>query len=88
MGLALIVQDGDEETLLLYSICVNFRAAQFLNMALLEESDREVSQKLRIAAEKYRSSAEMALSSIRLMTPPSVALLQAQLCGVCINLFL
>lgn len=81
MGLALIVQDGDEETLLLYSICVNFRAAQFLNMALLEESDREVSQKLRIAAEKYRSSAEMALTSIRLMTPPSVALLQAQLCG-------
>lgn len=88
MGLALIVQDGDEETLLLYSICVNFRAFQFLNMALLEESDREVSQKLRIAAEKYRSSAEMALSSIRLMNHSSVVLLQAQLCGVCINLFL
>lgn len=82
MGLALINQNGDEDTLILYSICVNFMAAQFLNMTLLEEEDVDISQRLRLAAEKYRCSAEAALSRIRLNTHSSMALLQAQLCGV------
>lgn len=82
MGLALINQNGDKDTLILYSICVNLRAAQFLNMTLLEEADVDISQRLRVAAEKYRCNAEAALSRIRLNTPSSMALLQAQLCGV------
>ncbi|GME61893.1 Transcription factor [Neofusicoccum parvum] len=85
MGVALVEQDGDQETLLLYSICVNFRTAQFLNMTVLEETDGAIAQKLRLAAEKYLCSAEIALSRIHLLTPPSAALLQAQLCGASIS---
>lgn len=82
MGIALVHQQEDQETLLLYSICVNSIAAKFLNTIISEESDTEMAQEVRVAIAKYNASAELAMSRIPLLASPSLTLLQALLCSV------
>ncbi|EKG17471.1 Transcription factor fungi [Macrophomina phaseolina MS6] len=81
MGIALVHQQEDQETLLLYSICVNSLAAKFLNTIISEESDAEMSHEIRTAMAKYTASAELAMSRIPLLASPSLTLLQALLCS-------
>ncbi|KAK7705492.1 hypothetical protein SLS57_010026 [Botryosphaeria dothidea] len=81
MGIALVHQQEDQETLLLYSICVNSIAAKFLNTIISEESDTEMAQEVRVAIAKYNASAELAMSRIPLLASPSLTLLQALLCS-------
>lgn len=83
MGIALVHQQEDQETLLLYSICVNSLAAKFINTIISEESDAEMSHEIRTAMAKYTASAELAMSRIPLLASPSLTLLQALLCSVC-----
>ncbi|GME23991.1 Transcription factor [Neofusicoccum parvum] len=85
MGVALLHQQEDQETLLLYSICVNSMAAKFLNTILLEETNDDMAQEVRTATEKYRTSAQLAMSRIHLLASPSLTLLQALLCSAFIS---
>lgn len=82
MGIALVHQSEDEDTLLLYSICVNSMAIKFLNTVMPEEESPELAEEMLLAVQKYMASAKLAQSRIPLLTAPSLTYLQALICSV------
>ncbi|KAL0256856.1 hypothetical protein SLS55_007665 [Diplodia seriata] len=81
MGIALVNQQEDQDTLLLYSICVNAMAVKFLNTIIPEETSPEIVEEMRKSVQKYMTSAKIAMSRIPLLASPSLTLLQALLCS-------
>jgi hypothetical protein len=82
MGLSLLRKTASPHDTLLYTVCVDSVAYKFINCLLMDEDDGEISQMLRERAAKYKRTAQAALRRIPLLTLPSLALLQATLCGV------
>jgi hypothetical protein len=82
MGLSLLRKTASPHETLLYTVCVNSVAYKFINCLLMNEEDDELSQMLRERAVKYKRTAQAALRRIPLVASPSLALLQATLCGV------
>ncbi|KAF4171290.1 hypothetical protein CNMCM8694_003561 [Aspergillus lentulus] len=82
MGLSLLRKTASPHDTLLYTVCVNSVAYKFINCLLVDEDDGELSQMLRERAAKYKRTAQAALRRIPLLTSPSLALLQAILCGI------
>lgn len=82
MGLALINRDGDAETLLLYSICVNSAAFKFINTVLSESDMGDIEDGLRDKASIYLQSVKLAMTRIHLLAAPSLLFLQSLLCSV------
>ncbi|GFF41808.1 hypothetical protein IFM46972_06666 [Aspergillus udagawae] len=82
MGLSLLRKTASPQETLLYTVCVNSVAYKFINCLLMNEEDDELSQMLRERAVKYKRTAQTALRRIPLVTSPSLALLQATLCGI------
>lgn len=82
MGLALINQTVDAETLLLYSICVNSAAYKFINTVLSEGDVGGIEDCMRNEAAKYLRSVQLAMTRIYLLATPSLLLLQSLLCSV------
>ncbi|KAJ8187129.1 hypothetical protein LV157_004782 [Aspergillus fumigatus] len=81
MGLSLLRKTASPHDTLLYTVCVNSMAYKFINCLLMNEDDGQLSQMLRERAAKYKRTAQNALRRIPLLTSPSLALLQATLCG-------
>ncbi|KAE8322294.1 hypothetical protein BDV39DRAFT_155856 [Aspergillus sergii] len=82
MGMSLLRKDASPSDTILYTICVNSIAYKFLTTALMIEEHGELSQRLWHSALQYRATAQAALRKIPLVTTPSLALLQAVLCGI------
>ncbi|KAL2852782.1 hypothetical protein BJY01DRAFT_207585, partial [Aspergillus pseudoustus] len=82
MGLALLFNTASYPESILYTVCVNSVAYKFLNATLATESDPDLAQSLRASALLYRETAKAALQRIPLTAKPSLALLQAILCGI------
>ncbi|KAM0109124.1 hypothetical protein ACP6JB_005269 [Aspergillus fumigatus] len=82
MGLSLLRKTASPHDTLFYTVCVNSMAYKFINCLLMDEDDGQLSQMLRERAAKYKRTAQNALRRIPLLTSPSLALLQATLCGV------
>ncbi|KAF4228115.1 hypothetical protein CNMCM6457_006980 [Aspergillus fumigatiaffinis] len=82
MGLSLLRKTASPHDTLLYTVCVDSVAYKFINCLLMDEDDGEISQMLRERAAKYKRTAQAALRRIPLLTLPSLALLQATLCGI------
>jgi hypothetical protein len=85
MGLALINRSGDNETLLLYSICVNSAIFKFINTVLSESDMGGIEDGLRDQASKYLQSVKLAMTRIHLLAVPSLLFLQSLLCSVSQN---
>ncbi|KAE8382866.1 hypothetical protein BDV26DRAFT_252792 [Aspergillus bertholletiae] len=82
MGMALLRKDASPSDTILYTVCVNSIAYKFLTTVLVTQEHGELSQRLWHNALQYRATAQAALRRIPLVTTPSLALLQAVLCGV------
>lgn len=82
MGLSLLRKTASPHDTLFYTVCVNSMAYKFINCLLMDEDDGQLSQMLRERAAKYKRTAQNALRRIPLLTSPSLALLQATLCGI------
>lgn len=82
MGMSLLRKDASPSDTILYTVCVNSVAYKFLTTVLMIEEHGELSQRLWHSALQYRATAQAALRKIPLVTTPSLALLQAVLCGV------
>jgi hypothetical protein len=83
MGLSLISNTATPLESTLYTVCVNSLAFKFLNATLATgQDDDELAQNLRHNALLYRETAKAALKKIPLLIKPSLALLQALLCGI------
>ncbi|KAE8336100.1 hypothetical protein BDV24DRAFT_142427 [Aspergillus arachidicola] len=82
MGMSLLRKDASPSDTILYTVCVNSVAYKFLTTALMIEEHGELSQRLWHSALQYRATAQAALRKIPLVTTPSLALLQAVLCGI------
>ncbi|GIJ90881.1 hypothetical protein Asppvi_009846 [Aspergillus pseudoviridinutans] len=81
MELSLINNDASSSDSILFTVCVNAVACKFLTTVLMADDHGELSREIRTKAFRYRTSAQRALKNIRLLTAPSLALLQALLCG-------
>ncbi|PYI02499.1 hypothetical protein BO78DRAFT_400511 [Aspergillus sclerotiicarbonarius CBS 121057] len=67
----------------IFTVCTNAAAHKFLTTVLMVgEHDNELTEHLRLKSSEYKKAAQAALDRIRLMTIPSLSLLQAILCGV------
>ncbi|QRD88406.1 C6 transcription factor [Aspergillus flavus] len=82
MGMSLLRKDASPSDTILYTVCVNSVAYKFLTTVLMIEEHGELSQRLWHSALQYRATAQAALRKIPLVTTPSLALLQAVLCGI------
>ncbi|KAL2812840.1 hypothetical protein BJX63DRAFT_236061 [Aspergillus granulosus] len=82
MGLSLLFNTASHPDSILYTVCVNSVAYKFLTATLATETDSELAQSLRASALLYRETAKAALQKIPLTAKPSLALLQAILCGI------
>ncbi|KAK1140656.1 hypothetical protein N8T08_009969 [Aspergillus melleus] len=82
MGLALLRREVSAPTSTIYTVCVNAMAYKFLTTVLTIDGADDLTENLRVSAQEYRASAQAALKQIPLVTPPSLALLQALLCGI------
>ncbi|KAL2788070.1 hypothetical protein BJX66DRAFT_309495 [Aspergillus keveii] len=82
MGLSLLFNTATHPNSILYTVCVNSVAYKFLTATLATEPDPELAQSLRTSALAYRETAKAALQKIPLTAKPSLALLQAILCGI------
>lgn len=80
--MSLLRKDASPSDTILYTVCVNSVAYKFLTTVLMIEEHGELSQRLWHSALQYRATAQAALRKIPLVTTPSLALLQAVLCGV------
>lgn len=87
MGMALLRREVSAPTSTIYTVCVNAMAYKFLTTVLTIDGAEDLTKELRASAQEYRASAQVALKQIPLVTPPSLALLQAMLCGVSLSLF-
>ncbi|KAJ6046277.1 hypothetical protein N7444_007531 [Penicillium canescens] len=66
---------------MIYTVCVNATAYRFLITIINLEDDPELVLGLKQSATEYRLAAQAALKQIPLPTTPSIALLQAFICG-------
>ncbi|PLB53602.1 hypothetical protein P170DRAFT_469090 [Aspergillus steynii IBT 23096] len=82
MGLALLRREVSAPTSTIYTVCVNAVAYKFLTTVLTIDGAEGLTEELRASAQEYRASAQAALKQIPLVAPPSLALLQAMLCGI------
>jgi hypothetical protein len=82
MAMSLLRKDASLSDSILYTVCVNVMAYEFLTTALMVEEKIGLSQRLQQNALRYRATAQAALRKIPLVTTPSLALLQAIICGV------
>ena len=85
MGLALLRREVSAPISTIYTVCVNAMAYKFLTTVLTIDGADDLTENLRVSAQEYRASAQAALKQIPLVTPPSLALLQALLCGVSLS---
>ncbi|KAL2833340.1 hypothetical protein BDW59DRAFT_156841 [Aspergillus cavernicola] len=81
MGLSILYNTATPPDSILYTVCVNSVAFKFLNATLGTETDNELASRLQHSALLYRETAKAALKKIPLTIKPSLALLQALLCG-------
>lgn len=86
MGLSLLRRGTSDDDFLLFSICVNSTAFKFINTTLSVDESHQMEEEMRESAERYRASAQAASEQLHLLTQSSVALLQALICSVCLNL--
>ncbi|KAE8153999.1 hypothetical protein BDV25DRAFT_148449 [Aspergillus avenaceus] len=82
MGLSLLQKDASPQDTVLYTVCVNAMAFKFLTTVLMTDNLGELAKGLWQSALQYRATAQAALKSIPLVTTPTLALLQAILCGI------
>jgi hypothetical protein len=87
MGLTLLLNStpATNPDSIIHTVCVNSVAYKFLTATLATEPDPDLAQSLRTSALAYRETAKAALQKIPLTTRPSLALLQAILCGIFLN---
>ncbi|CEL02596.1 hypothetical protein ASPCAL03763 [Aspergillus calidoustus] len=87
MGLSLLLTStpATNPDSIIHTVCVNSVAYKFLTATLATEPDPDLAQSLRTNALAYRETAKAALQKIPLTTRPSLALLQAILCGIFLN---
>ncbi|ETS80258.1 hypothetical protein PFICI_07787 [Pestalotiopsis fici W106-1] len=80
MAYSLIDGRSSDFTRAEYLVCVNF---YMLTSIGLEETDHSdlIKERMRLLRERYRRNAFRALKSISVLSPPSLSLLQALLCG-------
>ncbi|KAJ5447348.1 hypothetical protein N7445_002169 [Penicillium cf. griseofulvum] len=82
MGLSLLRNNISTRESIIYTVCVNAVAYKFITTVVNLEEDTDVAVELRKNAKEYRAAAQAALKQIPLLIPPSLALLQAIICGV------
>lgn len=74
--------DGDEQTLLQYSICVNSYASTFLWSSQQGKEDTALQEASERSRKNYSRRCFAALSRIHMLEKPSLSLVQALLSGV------
>ncbi|CRG87194.1 Protein ycf2 [Talaromyces islandicus] len=82
MALLLLTNDGSSQEARIANVCVNGMAYKFLTTKLALKAQDELSIYLRERSFQYKRAGQIALSRIRLTSPPSLPLLQAVLCGI------
>lgn len=82
MGESLLQKKSSPVDYILYTICVNALATKFLNSILLRDDLGGLEGEIRAKGLQHQSAAQRALKDIPLIIKPSLALLQALLCGV------
>lgn len=86
MGLSLLRNKIPTRESIIYTVCVNSVAYKFISTVLNLEEDTDLAVELRKNAKEYRASAQAALKQIPLLIAPSLALLQAIICGVSLSI--
>ncbi|KUM66511.1 hypothetical protein ACN42_g614 [Penicillium freii] len=82
MGLSLLRNKVPTRESIIYTVCVNSVAYKFISTVVNLEEDADLAVELRKNAKEYRASAQAALKQIPLLIAPSLALLQAIICGI------
>lgn len=83
MGLSLLSNQVSPDERDIFTVCLSAAAHKFLvTMLASGEHDDELTDHLQQRLLNYKRAALAALDRIRLMTTPSLSLLQAILCGV------
>ncbi|KAJ5824879.1 hypothetical protein N7447_007219 [Penicillium robsamsonii] len=82
MGLSLLRGNISTRESIIYTVCVNAVAYKFITTVISLEQDTDLALELRKNATEYRATAQAALKQIPLLIPPSLALLQAIICGI------
>ncbi|KAJ5372921.1 hypothetical protein N7517_004927 [Penicillium concentricum] len=82
MGLSLLRGNISTRESIIYTVCVNAVAYKFITTVVNLEQDTDLALELRKNATEYRAAAQAALKQIPLLIPPSLALLQAIICGI------
>lgn len=83
MGLSLLSNRVSTDERDIFTVCLSAAAHKFLATVLAsEEHDDELTEHLQQRLLHYKRAALAALNRIRLVTSPSLSLLQAILCGV------
>lgn len=86
MGLSLLRNKIPTRESIIYTVCVNAVAYKFISTVVNLEEDTDLAFELRKNAKEYRASAQAALKQIPLLIAPSLALLQAIICGVSLSI--
>lgn len=82
MTLALLEKDGNEQTLLQYTICVHCKAFCYIVSLPLSTQSPRMQSYLRQSSQRHLETALDALDWLSLTIPPSLPLMQALLAGV------
>ncbi|OQE41980.1 hypothetical protein PENCOP_c004G03194 [Penicillium coprophilum] len=82
MGLSLLRGNVSTRESIIYTVCVNAVAYKFLITLVNLEEDTDLAFELKKNSTEYRAAAQAALKQIPLLIPPSLALLQAIICGI------
>ncbi|KAF9884782.1 hypothetical protein FE257_001272 [Aspergillus nanangensis] len=83
MGLSLVNSTASPVDSALFTVCVNAVASKFLTTVLMaDDYGEQLTKEIRKRIFQCCTAAQRALKEIRLLTPPSLALLQALLCGI------
>lgn len=83
MGLAILSNKASADEKHIFTVCLSGAAHKFLKTILASgEHDDELTEHLQQRLLIYKQTALVALDRIPLTTTPSLALLQALLCGV------
>ncbi|KAJ5607736.1 hypothetical protein N7537_004355 [Penicillium hordei] len=82
MGLSLLRNKIPTRESIIYTVCVNSVAYKFISTVINLEEDTDLALELRKNAKEYLASAQAALKQIPLLVVPSLALLQAIICGI------
>lgn len=83
MGISLLSNKASADEKHIFTVCLSGAAHKFLKTILASgEHDEELTEHLYQRLLMYKQTVLVALDRISLMTTPSLALLQALLCGV------